>query len=217
MLTWPVTVREERADGTVVVLRPLSRDDRGAWELVRSRDREWLRPWESTVPTGVEPAATFRQMRRGFERAARAGRVLPFAIEADGRFAGQMHLFDIQWGSRWTASAGYWLDRTATRRGVATWALAMLVDHALLQVGLHRVEVNIRPENHASLAVVRRLGLPEEGLRRGLIHVDGQWRDHLTFVVTSEQLAASGPLVDRLHIRHTGHFGDTPPSSPEPA
>lgn len=194
---WPVTLRERRPDGVTVTLRPLQQADRAAWEEIRERNRDWLRPWESSLPGGPGRPASFRQMRRSFQRAGREGRVLPFAIDVDGVFVGQMHLFDVVWGSRWTGSAGYWLDQRATGRGIASWALAMLIDHCLGEVGLHRVEVNIRPENSASLAVARRLGLTEEGLRRGLIHVDGQWHDHITFAITTEELAGRR-LVDRL-------------------
>ena len=50
------------------------------------------------------------------------------------------------------------------------------------------MEVNIRPENEASLRVVQKLGLREEGLRRAYLHVDGAWRDHRSFAVTAEEV-----------------------------
>lgn len=203
MSAWPAWVRATQPEGRVIVLRPLVRADRPRWEQLRQRNADWLRPWESTLPTGPEPSQAFHHLRRGLDRAARAGRVVPFAIDVDGLVVGQMHLFDIVWGSRWTASAGYWLDRDATGRGVATWALAMLIDHGLGEVGLHRIEVHIRPENTASLAVARRLGLREEGLRAGLIHVAGQWRDHVTFAITAEDVAA-GPVLDRVDPSYGG-------------
>lgn len=197
MITWPVRLCEVRPDGVEIVLRALTRHDRARWLELREENRDWLRPWEATVPTGPEPAVGFTRLRRVLDRAAREGRVLPFVVEADGLLVGQMQLFDIVWGSRWTASAGYWLDQRATGRGLAVWSLAMLIDHALHEVGLHRVEVAIRPENVASLTVARRLGLPDEGFRAGLVHVDGQWRDHVEFAITDQQLGADR-LVDRL-------------------
>lgn len=197
MVTWPVEVAVVRPDGTAITLRGLRRADREAWERVRRTNRDWLSPWESSVPGVVDEATSFHRMRRGFDRAARQGRVVPFVIEADGQLVGQMHLFEIAWAWRRNAAAGYWLAREATGRGIATWALAMLIDHGLTVTGLHRVEVNIRPENVTSLAVVRRLGLREEGLHPRLIHVDGAWRDHLQFAVTAEELPPGG-LVGRL-------------------
>lgn len=196
-MTWPVRLHEVRPDGVEIVLRGLARADRARWDQMRRDNLDWLRPWEATVPTGPEPVLRFTRLRRLLDRAAREGRVLPFVIEVDGVLQGQMQLFDIVWGSRWTASAGYWLDERATGRGIASWALAMLVDHAIHDVGLHRVEVAIRPENVASLAVARRLGLPDEGFRAGLVHVDGAWRDHVEFAITAEQLG-SDRLVDRV-------------------
>jgi hypothetical protein len=62
------------------------------------------------------------------------------------------------------------------------------VDHCFLTLGLHRIEVNIRPENRASLRVVEKLGFRPEGLRRRYLHIDGAWRDHLTFALTVEDV-----------------------------
>lgn len=206
MIPWPTTVHAVQPGGRTIVLRPLQRDDRAAWDQLRQENADWLRPWEATLPAGPEPPLSFQRMRRGLDRAAGEGRLIPFAIEVDGELVGQMHLFDIVWGSRFTGTAGYWLARHATGRGIATWALAMLVDVALRDAGLHRVEVNIRPENAASLAVARRLGLSEEGPRRGLVHVDGAWRDHLTFAITAPDLPPGG-LVEMLRTQRRSDPG----------
>lgn len=188
--------------GRLLTLRPLERGDRREWEALRRRNSAWLARWESTVPGQDRPPLGFRRLRRSLDAAARDGLLLPFAIDVDGTIVGQVQLFDVVHGSRSSGWAGYWLDEAATGRGYATWALATLVDHALLTAGLHRVEVGIRPENAASLAVAARLGLPEEGLRRGLMHVDGRWRDHRSFAVLAEDLGpagyAPGGLVELL-------------------
>ena len=203
---WPVTLTTALPDGRVLRLRPLERSDRAAWEELRSRNAAWLEPWESRAPGERPTPLPFRTLRRGYDRGARLGAVLPFVVEVEDRLVGVMHLFDVMWGARRTASAGYWLDEDATGHGFATWALALLVDHALLEAGLHRVEIGIRPENTTSLAVVARLGVPEEGVRRGLMHVQGAWRDHRCFAVVAEDLApggyAAGGLVERLRRRH---------------
>ena len=48
-----------------VRLRPLSYQDRHAWHSVRSRNMDWLRPWDATLPPGATDAATtFRGMVR---------------------------------------------------------------------------------------------------------------------------------------------------------
>ena len=80
-------------------------------------------------------------------------------------------------------------------------ALALAGDHALGTLGLHRIEVNIRPENTASLAVVRKLGFRREGLRPHYLHIAGAWRDHVSFALTTEDLAGE-TLIERLGAAH---------------
>ena len=115
----------------------------------------------------------------------------------DRTVAGQVHLFGIIGGASQSASAGYWVSRSVARLGVASRALALAIDHALGPGGLHRVEVNIRVDNDASLGVVRRLGLRDEGIRERYLHIDGAWRDHRTFAVTREEVGPEG-LSGRL-------------------
>lgn len=200
--SWPVEVRHLLPDGRRLTLRPLVRGDRVEWEGLRERNAGWLRPWESTVPGERSERLPFGALRRAANRAAQNAEAMPLLVDVDGRIAGQVQLFDVLWGARRSASAGYWLAQEATGQGFATWALAALVDHALLDVGLHRVEVAIRPENVRSLRVVERLGMPEEGGQRGLMYVDGGWRDHRSFAVLAEDLGpagyAPGGLVTRL-------------------
>lgn len=199
---WPVELAHALPSGERLTLRPLARGDRAQWVELRERNRAWLGRWESSVPGEQGAPLPFHRLRRVLDRAGRDGLALPLVIDVDGRLVGQVQLFDLLWGARRSGSVGYWLGEASTGRGYATWAVAALVDHALLDAGLHRVEVAIRPENHASLRVVERLGLPEEGRTRGLMHVDGGWRDHRSFAVLAEDLVpggyAPGGLVARL-------------------
>ena len=180
---WPV----ELVDGPVR-LRPLRRRDSRAWNAVRTSNTSWLGPWEATHPEeGLRPL-TFAAMVRAFDREARAGRMLPLAIEVDGRLAGQVTVSGIVWGSLRSGQIGYWVDRALAGQGIVPGAVAMTVDHCFFGLGMHRIEVNIRPENTASLRVVEKLGFRPEGMRRRYLHIDGAWRDHVTFALTAEDV-----------------------------
>jgi ribosomal-protein-alanine N-acetyltransferase len=185
---WPATLTARRVGGAPVILRPLHVKERRQWEALRAENTEWLRPWEATSPEPTAAGLSFRQLLRQFDREAGEGRLQPFVIETEGRLVGQMHLFGIAWGSLRSASAGYWVAQSVAGQGIVPFALAAACDHAFLVLGLHRVEVNIRPENTASLRVVEKLGFREEGLRRLYLHIDGQWRDHRSFALTTEDL-----------------------------
>ncbi len=180
---WPVELREGS-----VRLRPLRRRDAAVWRSVRAANASWLRPWEATSPEGSGPAPSFPQMVRGFSREARAGRMLPFVVELDGALVGQITVSGITWGSLRSAHVGYWIDRRVAGRGTIPVALALVADHCFGTLRLHRVEVNIRPENAASLRVAEKLGMRDEGLRKAYLHIDGAWRDHRTFALTTGEV-----------------------------
>jgi ribosomal-protein-alanine N-acetyltransferase len=187
--TWPVELRDDSAVPTIV-LRALRVDDEEDWHRVRRENESFVKPWEPTMPPGAELRApvSFRQFVREFDNEALAGRTLPWVIEVAGEIVGQVHIFGIVRGGEQSAAAGYWLAEAWTRRGIASRALALAIDYCLGPAGLHRVEVNIRVDNAASLGVVRKLGLRDEGIRQRYLHIDGQWRDHRSFAVTTEEV-----------------------------
>ena len=181
---WPARLREGRIE-----LRPLRLRDATAWREVRTRNARWLRPWEATLPLAEHDApTTYGAMVRRLRAEAREGRSLPFALTVDGAFAGQVTVGGIARGSLLSAYIGYWIDQRVAGRGIMPTAVAMATDHCFREVGLHRVEINIRPENTASLRVVEKLGFRAEGLRERYLHIDGDWRDHLTFALCAEDV-----------------------------
>jgi [ribosomal protein S5]-alanine N-acetyltransferase len=191
MRGWPSTLTERGLLEAPVGLRPVQVRDASIWRETRVRNAAWLRPWEPTNPetplyrTSLGP---YVAMARTMRREARHGMTLPWVITYGGRFAGQLTVGSIVWGSARSAQVGYWIDELYAGRGVTPTALAMALDHCFFIVGLHRVEATIRPENHASRRVVEKLGFREEGLRRRSLHIDGSWRDHLCYALTAEDV-----------------------------
>lgn len=171
-----------------VTLRPLRVRDAAQWRQLRVDNVTWLGPWEATSPAGARPPRSFAAMVRSGNAQARKGQQLPLGILLRDKLIGQITLNPISWGSMQSGSVGYWVSHHVAGRGIAPTAVAMLVDHAFFSVGLHRIEINIRPENQASLRVVEKLGLRDEGVRERFLHIDGQWRDHRTFAVTVEDV-----------------------------
>ena len=83
--TWPLTLRDRE-----LVLRPLQRRDRAAYDALRRRNAAWLRPWDATDPEHGRVQPPFATLRRWGERQARAGTMLPLGIVVDGRLRGQI-------------------------------------------------------------------------------------------------------------------------------
>ncbi len=178
-------------------LRPLSIRDRRAWRRVRQQNIVWLSRWDATTPPASDARPrSFASMVRAMQADARLGRQLPFAVELDGEFVGQLTVSNITRGSAQFASIGYWIDQAHAGKGLITRAVAMAIDHCFFELKLHRVEIAIRPENSASLRVVEKLGIPEIGFAPKFLHIDGDWRDHRLFAITREDVPKG--LVERL-------------------
>jgi [ribosomal protein S5]-alanine N-acetyltransferase len=163
--------------------------DASRWAQLRRDNLEWLGPWESTRPPESTGRTTgYRTLTRDLLRQARAGRALPFVVTYDAVMVGQLTVTGITWGSARWAQVGYWIDEGHAGRGIMPVAVAMACDHCLFTIGLHRIEIAIRPENTASLRIVEKLGFTQIGLAPRYLHISGQWRDHLLFAITVEDV-----------------------------
>ncbi|UDY24106.1 GNAT family N-acetyltransferase [Nocardioides sp. Kera G14] len=195
---WPATLHSGE-----VAVRPLAMRDGMAWATARRRSAAWLAPWDATVPPGGDARpATFAALVRRQRRAARRGTTLPFAVDVDGRFAGQVTVSNIVRGSAMFASVGYWIDVSFAGRGVMPRAVALVIDHCFA-AGLHRIEVSIRPENANSLRIVEKLEIGQVGYSPRYLHIDGEWRDHMNFAITREEWPPGG-LIGRVES-HQSH------------
>lgn len=191
---WPQAAGPLRVPGGLVRLRPVRMRDAAAWSHLRLADRAHLEPWEPVAELNWEARhaiTSWPSVCSGLRAEARKGRMLPFAIEVDGEFCGQLTLGNVTHGALRSAWIGYWVASELTGRGIATAALALGMDHGFGPVMLHRIEATVRPENAPSRRVLAKAGFREEGLLRRYLEVDGAWRDHLLVAVTVEELRGS--------------------------
>ena len=196
---WSVVLTGTTPSGSSILLRPLRPEDADDYVSVRARNRHWLSPWDATSPVRVTGSRTFDDVVAFYQEEALAGRMLPFVIETEGELVGQVNVSNIVLGSFRSCTVGYWVSQAVAGRGIVPTALALAADHAFEELGLHRVEVNIRPENVASLAVVRKLRFRDEGLRPRMLHIDGDWRDHRSFALTTEDLDGGSVMARLTH------------------
>ncbi|WOC11521.1 GNAT family N-acetyltransferase [Gordonia sp. MP11Mi] len=196
---WPATVGPVRIPAGLVTLRPVKLRDAATWSRLRIRNQNELLPWEPTGSGQWErrhQQSMWGPLFAVLKREAKHGVMLPFVIELDGEYVGQLTVGNIQRGAVCSAWIGYWVDRDRTGQGVAAASVALGVDHCFGPVGLHRLEATVQPENLASQAVLRRVGFREEGLLKRYMDVNARWRDHLLFGLTVEEV--EGTKVDAL-------------------
>jgi len=189
-LPHPIESPAPRAAGSVGV-RPIQVRDAKALRELLTVNRSWLQPWEASYPGGggsVPGSSPMRPLIRVMQRHQRAGQSLPLVMTYEGALVGQLTVSDISAGALRSGSIGYWISEHVAGKGITPIAVAMAIDLCFTELGLHRIEICIRPENAASLRVVEKLGLRFEGRRARYIYIDGAWRDHDSFAVTVEDV-----------------------------
>jgi [ribosomal protein S5]-alanine N-acetyltransferase len=91
------------------------------------------------------------------------------------------------------AKLGYAIAAESWGRGYAIDAVGTLVDFGFRELKLHRISAAMGPDNTASIAIVRRLGMTYEGRIRDHVHTNGQWRDSLLYSVLADEWLAAKP------------------------
>lgn len=143
----------------------------------------WLR-WGVEITT-LEDAEAF--LRRGITRYVEDG--LPWVgIWLEERMVGGVLFFPVE--KRIMATeVGYWLGENATGRGLVTLAVSAMLDFAFGPLRLHRVALQAEVGNEKSIAVAKRLGFKEEGVRRAAGVNQGQYVDMMAFSLLAEEWA----------------------------
>lgn len=85
--------------------------------------------------------------------------------DGDDAVIGSCTLFQFDPGHR-RAELGYALHPAQWGRGLAREAATLALDWAFGHLGLHRCDAGIDPDNHASRALLHRLGFVTEGRQR---------------------------------------------------
>jgi ribosomal-protein-alanine N-acetyltransferase len=187
---WPITLRGEQVE-----LRPPRFADRRQWNRVRSENREWLSPWEATLPQSpvgapasefIAKSPSFYSMVRALHSEARAGRSYSFMVWQGKNLIGQITMGGVIYGALRGAHIGYWIDKNFAGKGLTTDAVNTLTRFAFEGLALHRIEINIRPENAASIRVAEKAGYRFESDRPEFLHIAGAWRDHKSFVKVND-------------------------------
>ena len=159
-------------------LRLLEEADANELHALIEANRDHLAPWMPwAADETLEGTLEFIRLTR---RQLAANDGFQTAIVRRGRIAGVIGFHRVDWPNRAT-SIGYWLDERQQGRGIMTRAVRALVDHALVEWRLNRVEIRAAPENRRSRAIPDRLGFREEGVLHESEKVGERYLDSVVY------------------------------------
>ncbi|MFC0865841.1 GNAT family N-acetyltransferase [Sphaerimonospora cavernae] len=177
---------DERTERSRVVLRPIAYRDRDEFLGLVRASVDLHHPWMTLPATSEE----FRAYVDRFDHVT--GQGLLICVRETGAMAGVVNINSIIRGRLQSASVGYAAFAPFAGRGYMSEGLSLVLRYAFQRLRLHRLEAQIQPGNHASITLVRRLGFRYEGCSPELLFINGAWRDHERWAITTS-MVGDGP------------------------
>jgi ribosomal-protein-alanine N-acetyltransferase len=165
-----------------VGVRPLLRTDAAALIAAHRASTALHRPW-------VSPCLDQTGFEAWFARTLAEDYVSLIARErASGAIVGVFNASQISRGNFLSAYLGYYACVPCAGRGLMREALPQVIAHLFDDLGLHRIEANIQPDNAASIALARGAGFRLEGFSPRYLRVEGAWRDHQRWALLADEV-----------------------------
>jgi [ribosomal protein S5]-alanine N-acetyltransferase len=83
------------------------------------------------------------------------------------------------------SAIGYIVDPAHCKQGIATEAVSAMIRFCFQDLGVHRLQAFVHPDNEPSLKLIEKLGFRREGLLRDNLRVSDEWRDDLLYALLS--------------------------------
>jgi ribosomal-protein-serine acetyltransferase len=175
-----------------LVLLPVDTTDAHDLWLAVESSRAHLERWLPWVPFNTDAEASYRYAEASANDwdHARACRFTIRERSAGRRFVGVVGLEALAHLHQ-SGELGYWLRLDTVGRGYMTEAARGVITWAFARANAHRIRVAAATDNHASLAVIRRLGFRFEGIARQAERCQGRWLDHALFALLVSDVAQS--------------------------
>ncbi|MBL4870873.1 MAG: GNAT family N-acetyltransferase [Robiginitomaculum sp.] len=161
--------------------------DFDSWVALRRDNRTYLQSWEPSWDEAHLTRSAYRSRLTIYKKMIAEDIGYPFHVfMAEGhKLVGACNLTALKRGSMQSAHIGYWIGERYGRNGFARAAVRAILRFSFEDLRLHRLEAAVQAENAASISVLEKTGFRQEGIARGLLKIDNQWRDHLIFAKLS--------------------------------
>ena len=174
------TPRNAEIVGKRIYLRRLANADRDEFIALNRASKRLHRGL-------VSPPTQVAKFHRLLERCRRPDILCLLICRVDdGAILGSINLSQIFRGGFQNAYLGYYIGAEFAGKGYTSDAVDLILKYAFDHLRLHRVEANIQPSNHLSIAIVKRAGFVREGFSRRYLKVCGRWRDHERWAIIAE-------------------------------
>lgn len=113
-----------------------------------------------------------------------------FVVEADGQPAGSVGFHVVNERSRIVHAERFAIAPRFRARGIGLEAARLFQRYLLVELGFHRIELQVYGFNERAIAHAERSGYVREGVKRKAYLKDGEWQDAVMFSLLREDLDA---------------------------
>jgi RimJ/RimL family protein N-acetyltransferase len=153
-----------------------------AEDVSRWRNQPTSLRFQASAPRNIEQIRELLAAQEQIEIGPEAEGKFYWIIEVDGEPAGQVQVaVDGGFRQQLMSTLGYTVAESMQGRGVATAAVRDAIRIAFGTLGLERIEAVAAVENVASRRVLEKTGFQFEGIRRGLLRIQGKRVDHACY------------------------------------
>jgi ribosomal-protein-alanine N-acetyltransferase len=172
-----------------LIIRPLADFDYENWaqaySMMRPPQNEFDEgPWKDSELT----EAKFKALLKMEQDWRDQDKFYVFGVfdKNDGTLLGEVRLMDISRAIFQNAYIGYRIFNPYWGKGYATEACRAVIDIGFKDLGLHRIEAAIEPQNKLSIRVAKAMKFRKEGLSKKRLLVHGKWKDMAIYCITCE-------------------------------
>ena len=171
-----------------IELKLLTLEDTEALLDYYVRNKEHLRAFEPSRDSSFYTLETQKGLISESYRQFLCGTPVDMGIFKDNKLIGKVKISNIVGGIFKNGIIGYSIDKEEQGRGYMKKAVKMALEYAFKELRLHRIEASALVENMRSRNVLKACGFKELGLNEDYLFIDGKWRDHVTYYITSNQM-----------------------------
>ncbi|MBB1424524.1 GNAT family N-acetyltransferase [Pseudoalteromonas sp. SG43-7] len=154
-------------------------------------DVETLNEWRNTKKTVDYLGANFRYVDIGIDKKwfenyqnNRVNNVrLAICCQETNKLLGAVYLLNIDWLNRNTEFAIWLGDESSRGQGVGKRATTLVLEHAFLDLNLHKVYLTVSENNQAAIGLYNKVGFKKEGTLMDAVYKNGRYTNMILMAI----------------------------------
>lgn len=187
-----------------ITIRELKFEDKEAFLKAMLNSQSLHHPW-------VTPPLNLQEFDKYWQRFQQSNQKSYLACDESGTIIGVFNVSEIVGGAFQNAFLGFYGIKDYSGKGYMGAALKLVLKKVFEELGLHRLEANIQPENTRSIQLVKKNGFRYEGFSPRYLKINDEWRGHEHWAITVEDYLNDTPeVLKRDHVNLVPHNPEWP-------